>query len=121
MTLNLERPLRTVPEAIAPPHTPGPPAPPCRYSRESGCRKTENGDQAQAHAGLIPAVLGAFPKHVPYPLEGAVGAAGEVAGAQFLPDHGCCGTEEGSYKEKERGPSALAVLHPMASQPHPQF
>lgn len=98
MALNLERPLQAVPEAIAPPH----PIPlpcslrPCQYSREGGCCKTENGDQAQAHAGLVPAVLGAFAKHVPYPLEGAVGAAGEVAGAQFLPDHGRCGMEGGS-------------------------
>lgn len=85
------------PGATAPPLPASLVQPPWHYSREGGSSEAENGDQAQAHAGLVPAILGTFTKHVPYPLAGAVGAAGEVAGAQFLPDHDCGGRAGGRW------------------------
>lgn len=70
------------------PRHPARPSPAQLYSREGGSREAEDGDQTQAHAGLIPAVVGTLTKHIPDPLAGAVGAAGEVAWAQLPPDHG---------------------------------
>lgn len=120
-----DRPLlQAMPEAMAPTRSPVLVPPPCHHSREGGCCKTDNRDQAQAHTGLIPAVLGAFAEHVPYPPAGAIGAVGEVAGAQFLPDHGCRRMWGGLYREKERGPLASAGLDPVSttsSNAHPQF
>lgn len=100
--------------------------PPWHYSREGGRCKAENGDQAQAHAGLVPAILGTFTKHVPYPLAGAIGAAGEVAGAQFLPDHGrrgqegghwCAGAGEGSVETKRERLQPWEVCIPVTVPP----
>lgn len=73
------------------------------YSREGGCGKAENGDQAQDHAGFIPAILSTFTKHIPDPLDGAIGAHGKVACAQRPPDHSCRGRVPAGEKAQVYG------------------
>lgn len=82
--------------APSPPHS----SHPATYSREGRCSEAEDGDQAQAHAGLIPAILGTFTKHIPDPLDRAIGADGEVAGTHCPPDHGCRGRVSAGKKEQ---------------------
>lgn len=91
------------------------------YWQEGGSSRAENGDQAQAHTGIIPAVLGTFTKHVPYPLAGAIGAVREVAKVHFPPDHywkeGCSEqrtlmTEVGEGSSPDQPPGAGFVVFP---------